>query len=204
MSGFAVDHVVLRVPDPDGLAGRVSEATGLPVLRGWTPDGVVRSRGVRFANGPFLDIHEAPEPQPAWLGLRGPVAAAERLARLHGWRLRDGGEGYPWRIRLFRRGQAALTACFLIEYLAEDPAWAREEFSGELFAPAAGEGARLVRLAVSAPEAETAAGLADLLPAEVEVRIGGAPEVTRLEARGPARTRLQLTPALTLEIRPGG
>ena len=205
---FALDHVVVRVPDPDGLAWQVSKATGLPVLRGWTPEGVVRSRGVRFANGPFLDIHEAAEPQAAYLGVRGPIAEAERLAILHDWRVR-GGQGvgdFPWRILLLRRGQGVLTAVFVIEYSPPgDPLWTGEDFSGELFRLGQGEGPRLRRVGLAAPEEETAEGLAEVLPPEVEVRIGPAAEVVGLEVAVPGAARperLQLTPSLALAVRP--
>ena len=50
---LTLDHVVIRVPEPDALAERISQATGLPVLRGWTPGGERISRGVRFANGGY-------------------------------------------------------------------------------------------------------------------------------------------------------
>src|SRR4029453_12574415 len=98
-------HGVIRVPDPDGLAARIAEATGLPVLRGWTPGGQRVSRGVRFANGPVLDIFPAAAAQPAPVCLAGSGDATRALAETHGWRVAGEEESlaFPWKLAAFRR-----------------------------------------------------------------------------------------------------
>jgi hypothetical protein len=62
MSGFAVDHVVIRTADRDGLVDQVRAATGLPALPGYARGGALLSRGVRFAGGPFLDVFASEAP----------------------------------------------------------------------------------------------------------------------------------------------
>lgn len=204
MKGFAVDHLVIRAPEPDALATHISQATGLPVLRGWTPQGVMRSRGVRFANGPFLDIFEAQEPRPVHLGLRGDMALAERLAQTRGWRARNPKEDdhFPWRLMTFRRDQGALSTLFVIDYDLTSPAWQTEEFSGELFRPeSAGPGAVLKQICLGAPDG--AADITELRPAGIEIAVTFSPiaEVLRLEVSGaPFDRDLQITPGLLMRI----
>lgn len=206
---FALDHVVIGSPDPEALAGRIAGASGLPVLRGWTPAAEVRSWGVRFANGPFIDVNGDGL---ANLGLRGPIPELERLAARRGWRIKVLAldrppapyVAPPWSIAAFRKRQGALSAVFVIDYRAGDPAWAEPEFSGELFRAAPAGEARLERVILAAPEGETVDGLAELLPPEVEVRIGPAAKVVALEVAVPRLSRpasLQLTPTLSLALR---
>jgi hypothetical protein len=87
MSGFAVDHVVIRTADRDGLVDQVRAATGLAPRDGFSQAGVLHSRGVRFAGGPFLDVFAAETPGTA-LMLGGRADAAERLAQAQGWAAR--------------------------------------------------------------------------------------------------------------------
>lgn len=208
---FALDHVTMSSPDAEAVARLVSEATGLAVLRGWTPGGEVRSWGVRFAGGRFLDIRSEAV-SPALLGLAGPIDELEREAALRAWRvkvfrLENPPAPYlppPWSVAAFRKGQGALSALFVIEYRPDDPVWAQREYSGELFRAAGDPPVRLERVTLAAPEGETAPALANLLPRGVEVRIGPAAEVVELRVSAPvaARTRVSLTPALTLVVQP--
>lgn len=207
-----LDHVVIRVPDPDALAERISQATGLPVLRGWTPGGERISRGVRFANGPFLDIFPAHEPQASAVGLAGSVEAVQALAEARGWRVAGEQEAaaFPWKLAAFKRKQGALSALFVIDYHRDAEAWADEEFSGELFDPAASTPgtARLagVQIAGSDPRREDieALGGFDLANATLTVDVGpvdGAAVLEVITPSQPAVGELQLTPHLVMRLR---
>jgi hypothetical protein len=209
---LALDHVVIRVPDPDGLADSISEATGLPVLRGWTPGGERISRGVRFANGPFLDIFPAAEPQPSPVGLGGSVEAVHALGEARGWRLAGEQEAaaFPWKLAAFKRKQGALSALFVIDYHREAEAWADEEFSGPLFDPASSQtgAARLVGVQItdSDPRREDiqALGGFDLTNATLTVDVGpvdGAAVLEVITPTDPPVAELQLTPSLVMRLR---
>ncbi len=225
MSGIALDHVVIRTPDPDVLLARVSDITGLPVLRGWTPGGHVHSRGVRFGNGPFLDVFADPTSPPRLLGLAGDVAAAEREAERAGWGVkvrRDAPveppyEPEPWSVLMFRKGQAALSGLFVIDYDRGHPSWATQEFSGELLKPELADpgAARLARVWIAAD-----AAMDDALPAlglsprgdrifdaaGVDVvlcdPVAERPTVVRFDVEGGRRPGMvALAPGLTLSAR---
>jgi len=165
MPAFTLDHIVIQTLDREALVAEIAARAGLPVLQGYAPDGVVQSSGVRFANGPFLDVFATPEPGTA-LMLRGEVDAAEALARKRDWAgryLRRGdapaGDDFPWSMALFRRGQGLLTRIGVIEYDQAADAWARPDFSGLLYRPElAGEAdARLTRVWLSAQDLSRAA-----------------------------------------------
>jgi hypothetical protein len=153
MATFAIDHVVIQTPDREAFVAAVARAAGLPVLQGYSAAGVVQSSGVRFANGPFLDVFGTPEPGTALI-LQGEVGAAERLARAQGWAVRSVRKGqrpaeapdFPWSMALFRRGQGLLTRVSVIEYDHESEAWAEPDFSGELYRQAPEASARLTRV----------------------------------------------------------
>ena len=87
MTGFAVDHVVIRTPDRDAMMRQIAEACGLALSHGFSQGEVVHSKGVRFANGPFLDGFESQTPTTALI-LGGAVDEAERLAEAQGWAAR--------------------------------------------------------------------------------------------------------------------
>ncbi len=156
MTGFAVDHVVIRTPGRDGVVRQVAQACGLAVLHGFSQGETVHSMGVRFANGPFLDGFEAQAPTMALI-LGGAVDEAERLADAQGWAARfDRREtrpkehpAFPWSMAMFRRGQGLLTQVSVIEYAREPQAWADPDFSGPLYRPAPQGRARLSRVWLS-------------------------------------------------------
>jgi hypothetical protein len=182
MSDFALDHVVMGSPDPDGLLARISQASGLAILRGWTPAGEVQTQGVRFANGLFLDVSGENTPPPPMLGLAGPVGEAEAEAVRRGWRVKvriniappPRYEPPPWSILMFRKGQGALSALFVIDYARDHPSWRAKEFSGELFQPeqARPGSARLARVWIAADDSMDAELAALGLAAAGEVEGG--------------------------------
>lgn len=117
---FEIDHVVVWTAERDAAVEALAAATGLPVLEGYAPEGRLQARGVRFANGPFLDVHEAPGQGPVFMGLGGSVAEAEALAARQGWRAKLGaGPDEPWDMLSFRKDQGLLTQLFVIDYRLE-------------------------------------------------------------------------------------
>lgn len=122
MEAADVPHRPRRVwtADRDAALAALSAATGLPILDGYAPEGRLQARGVRFANGPFLDVHEAPEHGPVFMGLGGRLADAEALAARQGWRTRVGaGPDEPWDMLSFRKDQGLITQLFVIDYRLE-------------------------------------------------------------------------------------
>jgi hypothetical protein len=165
MLEFALDHVVIRTPDRDGLVAEIASATGLQVRRGYATDGHVHSRGVRFANGPFLDIFHAEDPGTALI-LAGSVDDVERHAEPLGWKVRvdrhdaplPGHPVYPWSMAHFRRGQGLLTQVAVIEYIHDAAAWAEPNYSGDLYKPGMAMDApsALIRVWLSAQDLDRA------------------------------------------------
>jgi hypothetical protein len=159
MTEFKLDHLVIQTPDREDFVRQVAEASGLPVLRGYAAGDHVYSVGVRFANGPFLDVFAAQAPGTALI-LQGPVDTAERLATAQGWAARfDRREArpaahpaFPWSMALFRRGQGLLTKVGVIEYASEAAAWADLDFSGGLYRPEPDGAATLTRVWLSAED----------------------------------------------------
>lgn len=167
---FRVDHVVIRTPGRDALVEKVARLSARPVLEGYRPGGEVVSRGVRFANGPFLDVFAEEAGAPALI-LQGPISALEAVAAERDWAFRssrreaitDPAQDQPWSMLMFRRGQGLLTQISAIEY-AKDPApWALPAFSGPLYPPDTppDQGARLRRVWLGAQDVNRAA--ADLM-----------------------------------------
>lgn len=162
--------MVIRTPGRDALVEKVARLSARPVLEGYRPGGEVVSRGVRFANGPFLDVF-AQEAGASALILQGPIAALEAVATTRDWGFRsypreaitDPADDQPWSMLMFRRGQGLLTQISAIEY-AKDPApWALPAFSGPLYPPdpPPDQGARLRRVWLGAQDLNRAA--ADLM-----------------------------------------
>ncbi len=158
---FQIDHIPVWTRDRDGALDRLSAATGLPILEGYAPDGRRVARGVRFSNGPFLDVHEAEGEGPPLLGLAGDVPAAEALAARQGWRARaalqrEEPDAEPWSILSFRRGQGLLSSMFVIHYAKAPEAWTSPIFNGGLYHLPAGEGPALRRVWVTADDVDEA------------------------------------------------
>lgn len=164
MAAFAIDHVVIQTPDREAFVAAVADGAGLPILQGYAPEGVVQSSGVRFANGPFLDVFGAPEPGTALILGGGGVHAAERLAGERDWRVRlvrraerpAGAPDLPWDMALFRRDQGLLTHIGVIEYADDAETWARPDLSGGLYRPTAQGRARLERIWLATHDIERA------------------------------------------------
>ena len=141
MSGFRLDHVWVTAEDRDEACVRLSQLTGLPILDGWAPDGLVRSRGVRFGNGPFLDVHTPDSGEgPAAALLSGSLAEAEALAAREGWscvadraELAPAAVRPPWSLLMFKRGQGVLTHLGVIDYAADPKDWPVRPYAGKLF-----------------------------------------------------------------------
>ena len=143
-----IDHIPVWTADRDGALERLSDAVGLPILEGFAPDGQRVARGVRFSNGPFIDVHQAEMEGPALLGLSGEITGAEALAERQGWRARmerplDGPDASPWSMLSFRRGQGVLSQMFVIDYASDPDAWSSPIFHGGLYHHPASPGARL-------------------------------------------------------------
>ena len=165
----------MATADRDGWCERLSELTGLPVLDGWLPGGTLWSRGLRFANGPFLDIHNPPPdgsaPEPALL-LRGNLQDAEAVARQRGWHLKTSlssdapqEQASPWSLGYFSQGQGVLSRISLIDYEIDPAICGNAEFAGALFALGSElrSGARLERVWIAVAEVDRAASdLSDL------------------------------------------
>jgi hypothetical protein len=169
---FVVDHVAIWTSQCDTMLSELVGRTGSRVLEGYRPGGVVVAKGVRFANGSFLDVHqfEGAVPEggslPRLLALRGSLDAAEQLAAAQDWRVRasrrdkapDSSLEPPWSLLSFRRGQGVLSLLFFIDYAVG--AVTPDDYQGALYDPhLAAEGpTRLaeVRIQVSDPAVEAA------------------------------------------------
>lgn len=200
---LALDHLAIWTPARDDLAARVSALTGFPVLDGFAPEGRVAARGVRFAGGGFVDLHQG-DTAHVLLGLRGEVDAAERLAGREGWRVRvdrwrEATDGSPWSILSFRRDQGVLNRLFVIEYGPRPQAWGSPVFDQPLYdpanAPATGAALRRVWLSTVDPRAAGRAIEALGFAPAGEVRAAFAPQAGGLY-RGAAGD-LVLTPGET-------
>lgn len=158
---FEIDHIPVWTPDHDNALDRLSAETGLPILEGFAPDGRRVARGVRFSNGPFIDVHKAERDGPVLLGLSEAVDVAEALAAEEGWRTRterrrQEPEASPWSLLSFRRGQGLLSSMFVIDYARDDGAWTSPIFNGGLYHQPAAPGAALRRVWLTAVDPEAA------------------------------------------------
>jgi len=139
-TGFKLDHIVIRTPARDALVAEAAAATGLTALDGFAEGGDLHSRGVRFANGPFLDVFAA-EASSLALILGGAIGELETRAAAQGWATRllrqqdqpAGGPDFPWSMALFRRGQGLLTHISVIDYDPDPRAWAAADFDRPLY-----------------------------------------------------------------------
>ena len=165
---FEVDHIPVWMQDRDGGVLRLSEAAGLPILEGFAPDGRQVARGLRFSNGPFIDVHQSQADGPVLLALLGDVDAAEALADQQGWRIRTERrsrepDAAPWSILSFRRGQGLLSTMFVIDYARDAGAWTSPVFNGGLYHRPAGPGCALRRVWLTAVDPEQAGGALEAL-----------------------------------------
>jgi hypothetical protein len=188
-----IDHIPVWTPDRDAALERLSATTGLPILEGFAPEGRRIARGVRFSNGPFLDVHQADADGPPFLGLSGEIAAAEALAARQGWRMRTAARRHepdaaPWSILSFRRDQGVLTAMFVIGYAAEPEAWSSPIYNGGLYHRPADRGAGLRRVWLTARDTDQAGRQLEAMGfiADSEIRSSVAPFAGRIYRGGRA------------------
>lgn len=149
----AIDHLAIWTADPEVLTARIAALTGLERREGFQPEGALLSRGVRFANGPFLDIFEGDRPQ-VFVGLSGDIAAAESLCAEYGW----SGEQeprpddvQPWDILYLATNRGVFSRLFVIGYDQDHPGWGSPTYGNPLYRPAlpARTSARLHRVWLS-------------------------------------------------------
>ena len=131
----AIDHLAIWTAAPEALAARIAALTGLERREGFQPEGALLSRGVRFANGPFLDIFEGDRPQ-VFMGLAANIEATERLCAEQGWtgerepRLDD---VQPWDILYLARNRGVFSRLFVIDYEQDHPGWASPTYGNPLY-----------------------------------------------------------------------
>lgn len=138
-----IDHVVLRSPRREALLADLANRFQLDILNGFKSDEVVQSWGVRFANGPFLDVFDWPSDKSPFvplIGLAGDIAKAQEVASQHGWAcilhcrndfpIQD---RPPWSTLSFKRGQGLISSFFIIEYEECPQAWMIDNYSGALY-----------------------------------------------------------------------
>ncbi len=163
-----LDHIVIRTPHRDDVVRDLAARTGLPLLDGFSEDAHLRSRGVRFGDGPFFDVFEWPEDRAPFSPL---VAIADDLARVaaiadaQGWAyVVHRGEDAPepvrphWSTLSFRRGQGIVSSLFAIQYVRVRRA--ATPYRGFLYDPDYGvrEKARFGRVVLGARDESAAAG----------------------------------------------
>jgi hypothetical protein len=132
---FPVDHLAIWTADPDALTARIASLTGLERREGFRPEGALLSRGVRFANRPFLDIFAGDRPQ-VFMGLSAGVEAAERLCAEQGWigeREPRDDEAQPWDILYLAANRGVFSRLFVIDYDQGHPGWAHPTYCGALY-----------------------------------------------------------------------
>ncbi|MEM7687516.1 MAG: hypothetical protein AAF291_00710 [Pseudomonadota bacterium] len=140
---MALDHIVYKSPQRSRLIGRLNDGHGFKVLPGFKWNDQLLSEGVRFSNGPFIDVFDWPPakaPFKPLLAIEADLADAEGAAQKQGWSFRvfrhrdvPVDERPPWSILSFTRGQGLVSSLFLIEYEDDPEAWRNKQFSGLLY-----------------------------------------------------------------------
>lgn len=123
---IGLDHIVVQTESPNRFLNTCATKTGLPVQPGYAEGEVTYSRGIRFSNGPFIDVFEIKEEQssrPPLVAFADRVDRVQKIAQAAGWqyvihRSDDASisSPYPWSTLSFRRNQGILSCCFVIEY----------------------------------------------------------------------------------------
>lgn len=176
---MCLDHIAIWTRRRDALLAALSDATGMGIIDGYAPGGRVAARGVRFANGPFLDVHEVEAPpdgaQPfhRLLGLGGDIDQIERRVTAAGLRAKAARRAEaarpeleaPWDLLSFRKEQGLASQMFVIAYHPGAPTL--PDFESRLYDPAGpGAGpAALSRVWLSEADLETARAVLDALDA---------------------------------------
>ncbi|WP_300577482.1 hypothetical protein [Phenylobacterium sp.] len=175
-----LDHIAVWTDQRDQLLNVLADAASLGIMDGYAPAGNLAARGVRFANGPFLDVHQADAPAPdggrpfhRLVGLNGDIDQLERQVTAAGLRAKAARRAEaanpsleaPWDLLSFRRGQGLASQMFVIAYHPGAPA--PLDFDSPLYDPAGPGAGPAVLSRVWLPEAdlETAQGALAVLGA---------------------------------------
>lgn len=138
-----LDHIVLRSPHREALLADLADRFALRLLEGYRTDNGAHSAGVRFRNGPFLDVFDWPRDKLSFtplLALEGEIAKAQSVATKFGWvaqlHLRNDipiQHRPPWSTLSFKRGQGLISSIFVIEYEDAPQAWHLDQYRGALY-----------------------------------------------------------------------
>lgn len=140
---MALDHIVYKSPQRSRLISRLNSGHEFKVLPGFQWHDQLLSEGVRFSNGPFIDVFDWPyekAPFKPLLAIEADLADAEVAARKQGWNFHvfrpqdvPAVDRPPWSILSFPRGQGLVSSLFLIDYEDDPEAWQNKQFSGLLY-----------------------------------------------------------------------
>lgn len=169
-----LDHIAIWTDQRDGLLNSVADAAHLEIMDGYAPGGVLAARGVRFANGPFLDVHQVgPGPEDGrpfhrLIGLNGDIDQVEHRVTAAGLRAKAARRAEaahpereaPWDLLSFRKGQGLASQMFVIAYHPGAPT--SPDFASPLYDPAGPGGGPAVLSRVWLPEADPEAAQAVL------------------------------------------
>jgi len=131
-----LDHISIWSDRSDRILACLQEQFGMKVLSGFDRGGQVIARGVRFRNGPFLDIRQLGRVLPGFdrsfhrlFALEGSTDDVEVVARKKGWVTavkrrseveHPSQEPYVSSVS-FRQGQGLLSEFFTVEHGPDDP-----------------------------------------------------------------------------------
>lgn len=169
-----LDHIALWTDQRDDLLNVVAKAAGLEIIDGYVPGGKLAARGVRFANGPFLDVHQVGPPPEGGrpfhrlIGLSGDFDRLERRVAAAGLRAKAARRAEaarpdleaPWDLLSFRKGQGLASQMFVIAYHAGAPTL--PDYQSPLYDPAGPGAGPAVLSRVWLPEADPEAAQAVL------------------------------------------
>lgn len=140
---MALDHLVIRTPQRRRLLNDLADRFNLQTLQGFKSEDVVFSEGVRFRNGPFIDVFDWPSEKAAFnplIAIEGNIARVQQIAGKHGLNFRvhrrediPADHRPPWSTLSFARGQGLISSIFIIEYEAAPEAGAHDHFNGLLY-----------------------------------------------------------------------
>lgn len=164
---ITLDHIAIWTDQRDELLRVIADVTQLRIIDGYAPGGTLVARGVRFANGPFLDVHQIGAPRPdggrpfhRLVGLNGDISQVERRVTAAGLRAKAARRAEaaqpeleaPWDLLSFRKDQGLASQMFVIAYQPGAPTLS--DFESPLYDPT-GPGAGLAVLSrVWLPEAD--------------------------------------------------
>jgi hypothetical protein len=140
---MAIDHLVVRTPRRRQFVSHLADRFQLQALQGFRSGGKVLSEGVKFGNGPFLDVFDWPLHKPSFdplVAVEANLAKAQEAAQAYGLESQlhrrddfDPDQRPPWSILSFTRGQGLISSIFIIEYEDTPEAWQNDQFSGALY-----------------------------------------------------------------------